>query len=86
MRCEPGSFRKSHDDTEVRRAIRHSRASLRQLAKRYGVSPKTVAKERKRSCLAGLLAGPDDEKSTVLSVAEEAIVVAFRRHTLLPRR
>jgi hypothetical protein len=28
--------------------------------------------------------GPKDSKSTVLSIAEEAIIVAFRRHTLLP--
>ena len=28
----------------VRRAIQHSQASLRALAKRYGVNPKTIAK------------------------------------------
>ena len=28
--------------------------------------------------------GPKDPKSTVLSIEEEAVVVAFRRHTLLP--
>jgi len=28
----------------IRRAIQHSEASLRQLAKRYGINPKTVAK------------------------------------------
>ena len=28
----------------VRRAIQHSQASLRTLAKRYGIDPKTVAK------------------------------------------
>jgi len=28
--------------------------------------------------------GPKDPRSTVLSEAEEAMVVAFRRHTLLP--
>jgi hypothetical protein len=28
--------------------------------------------------------GPKDARSAVLSIAEEAIVVAFRRHTLLP--
>ena len=30
----------------VRRAIQHSQESLRALAKRYGVNPKTVAKAR----------------------------------------
>jgi hypothetical protein len=28
--------------------------------------------------------GPKDAKSTVLTLDEEAIIVAFRRHTLLP--
>ena len=36
----------------VRRAIQHSRESLRSLAKRYGIDPKTVAKWRKRSSTA----------------------------------
>jgi transposase InsO family protein len=59
------------------RAIQHSQASLRALARRHGINPKTVAKWKKRT-------GPKDPRSTVLSVEEEAIVVAFRRHTLLP--
>src|SRR5258708_15017213 len=68
----------------VRRAIQHSQASLRQLAKRYGINPKTVAKWKKRPSVADLPTGPKDVKSTVLATEEEAIVVAFRRHTLLP--
>src|SRR6201998_3510147 len=68
----------------IRRAIQHSQESLRSLSKRYGISPKTVAKWRKRSSVADLKTGPKDAKSTVLSVEDEAIVVAFRRHTLLP--
>ena len=32
----------------VRRAIQHSQESLRALAKRYGINPKTVAKWKKR--------------------------------------
>jgi hypothetical protein len=28
--------------------------------------------------------GPKDPKSTVLSIEEEAVIVAFRKHTLLP--
>ena len=31
-----------------------------------------------------LSTGPKDANSTVLSAEEEAIIVAFRRHTLLP--
>jgi transposase InsO family protein len=68
----------------IRRAIQHSQASLRALAKRYGVNQKTVAKWRKRTSNADLPTGPREPRSTVLSLEEEAIVVAFRRHTLLP--
>src|SRR6202162_20325 len=68
----------------VRRAIQHSQASLRALARRYGINPKTVAKWKKRSSVTDLPTGPKAPKSTVLSIEEEAIVIAFRRHTLLP--
>ena len=54
------------------------------LARRYGINQKTVAKWKKRSSVADLPTGPREPKSTVLSVEDEAIVVAFRRHTLLP--
>ena len=36
----------------VRRAIQHGQASLRELARRYGVNPKTVAKWRRRTSVA----------------------------------
>jgi transposase InsO family protein len=68
----------------VRRAIQHSQASLRALARRYGINQKTVAKWKRRSSVADLPTGPKDPRSTVLSIEAEAIVVAFRRHTLLP--
>lgn len=68
----------------VRRAIQHSQASLRALAGRYGINQKTVAKWKKRSSAADLPTGPREPRSTVLSAEDEAIVVAFRRHTLLP--
>ena len=68
----------------VRRAIQHSQESLRALAKRYGINQKTVAKWKRRSSVSDLRTGPKQPKSTVLSVEDEAIVVAFRRHTLLP--
>jgi transposase InsO family protein len=68
----------------IRRAIHHSQESLRALAGRYGINPKTVAKWKKRSSTADLPTGPKEAKSTVLSIEEEAIAVAFRRHTLLP--
>src|SRR3954447_24601254 len=68
----------------VRRAIQHSQASLRTLASRFGINPKTAAKWKKRSSAADLPTGPRVAKSTSLSAEDEAIVVAFRRHTLLP--
>src|SRR6202795_605499 len=68
----------------IRRTIQHSQASLRALARRYGINPKTVAKWKKRGSVADLPTGPRRPKSTVLSIEEEAMVIAFRRHTLLP--
>jgi transposase InsO family protein len=68
----------------IRRAIHRSQASLRALSKRYGINQKTVAKWKARSSPTDLPTGPKKPKSTVLSVEEEAIIVAFRRHTLLP--
>src|SRR4249919_4082285 len=68
----------------VRRAIQHSQESLRALAKRYGVNAKTIAKWKSRSSVSDLPTGPKAPRSTVLTLDEEAIIVAFRRHTLLP--
>ena len=68
----------------VRRAIQHSQESLRALAGRYGINPKTVAKWKKRFSAADLPTGPKEPRSTVLSVEDEAVIVAFRKHTLLP--
>ena len=68
----------------VRRAIQHSQASLRTLAKRHGINQKTVAKWKRRTSTADLPTGPKVARSTVLSIEDEAVIVAFRRHTLLP--
>jgi len=68
----------------VRRAIQNSQASLRALAKHYGINQKTVAKWKKREAVSDLPTGPKTPKSTVLSIEDEAIIVAFRKHTLLP--
>src|SRR5436190_19110258 len=68
----------------IRRAIQHSQESLRTLAARYGINQKTVAKWKRRSSVSDLPTGPKAATSTVLSIEDEAVVVAFRRHTLLP--
>ena len=68
----------------VRRAIQNSQESLRVLAGRYGINPKTVAKCKRRQSVEDHKTGPKPPASTVLSKEEEAIIVAFRRHALLP--
>ena len=68
----------------IRRAIQHSQESMRALARRHGINSKTVAKWKKRDFTADRRTGPTVRKSTVLSVEQEAIIVAFRKHTLLP--
>jgi Integrase core domain len=68
----------------VRRAIQQSQESIAKLAKRDDLNPKTVAKWKKRSHVEEVPMGPKQPRSTVLSTEEEALIVAFRKHTLLP--
>src|ERR671913_1977359 len=68
----------------VRRAIQLRQESVRALARRFGVSPTTIQKWRKRETTADAKMGPKQVRSTVLTPGEEAVIVAFRRHTLLP--
>jgi len=68
---------------DPRRAIQNSQESLRALSKRYRINPKTVAKWKKRGSVADLSTGPKEPKSTSLSLEDEAIIVAFRKHTLV---
>ncbi len=68
----------------IRRAIQRSQESVRALARRHGISPTTVQKWRKRTSVADAGMGPKLPRSTVLTSEEEATIVAFRRHTLLP--
>lgn len=79
-----GSSRQRHDHA------RHpsSKSAIARFARdaepRIGINPKTVAKWRKRQTLEDLKTGPKEPRSTTLSEAEDAMVVAFRRHTFLP--
>lgn len=68
----------------VRAAIQRSQASIAELSRTYGLNPKTVAKWRKRDGVEDAPMGPKERRSTVLSKEEEALIIAFRRHTLLP--
>ena len=66
----------------VRRAIQHSQASLNALADQFGINPKTVAKWRSRQCAHDAPMGPKQSRSTVLTLEEDAAIVAFRKLTL----
>ncbi len=68
----------------VRAELQASQEGTRALAARYGLNPKTVAKWRGRTSTADAPMGPRQPRSTVLTEAEEAAVVEFRRRTLLP--
>src|SRR5919107_1174310 len=68
----------------VRAELQRSQEATGALAARYGLNPKTVAKWRRRATTADRPMGPSRPRSSVLTEAEEAIVVEFRRRTLLP--
>ena len=68
----------------IRRAIQRSEESVRALARHYAISPRTVQKWRKRTTVSDQPMGPLEPHSTVLSIEQEAMIVAFRRHSLLP--
>jgi transposase InsO family protein len=67
----------------IRRTIQNSEKSIAQLAEKLNINPKTVLKWKKRSFLHDAPMGPKQIHSSVLSKEEEALVVAFRKHTLL---
>ncbi len=68
----------------VRAAIQRSKATVAELSERYNINPKTVMKWKNRTSVEDRPMGPQNARSTVLSIEEEAICVAFRKHTLLP--
>src|ERR1700688_2957506 len=78
------SSRQRPHDAAVRAELQASKESARALAARYGLNAKTVRKWRRRTTTADAPMGPKVPKSSVLTAAEEAIVVAFRQKTLLP--
>ena len=68
----------------IRRDIQNSQESIKTLASKYSINPKTVAKWKNRDHVTDVSYGPKNPRSTVLTTQEEAIIVAFRKHTLLP--
>src|ERR1700746_2486679 len=68
----------------VRRAIQHSQESLRVLARRYGINPKTVAKWKRRRSVADMPTGPK-----VYGAVDRGGGDCYRlspAHTVAPRR
>ena len=66
----------------VRRAIQPARASIRALAERFGINPKSVVEWKKRSSASEARMGPKQPRPTLLSKEEEAVCVAFRKQAL----
>ena len=67
----------------IRAELKAAQAPARLLARQYGLNVKTVLKWRNRPETADAPMGPKP-KSTVLTAAEEAVIVEFRRRTPLP--
>ena len=68
----------------VRATIQRSTATIAELSEQYDLNPKTVMKWRGRTSVKDMPMGPGNPRSSVLTIAEEALCVAFRKHTLLP--
>ena len=68
----------------IRATTQRSQASNAELSRELGTNVKTVAKWRKRQTVEDKKTGPKEPSLTVLSKDEEAMIVVFRRHTLLP--
>lgn len=73
-----------HVSLSVRHAIRESDESIRALARRYNINPKTVVKWKRRTDTASLSPGPKARRSTTISLEEETLCVSFRAITSLP--
>jgi hypothetical protein len=67
----------------VRRAIQASEETNTVLARRYGVDRKTVAKWRARESTSDERMGPKNPRSSVLTLEDEVIILAYRWRTRL---
>ena len=65
----------------ISRKIRNSEESIAKAAIRFNVNPKMIIKWRKREDIKDLPMGLKKIKSTVLSEAEEKVMMAFRHLT-----
>ncbi|VVC42761.1 Hypothetical protein CINCED_3A003328 [Cinara cedri] len=69
---------------EVCRVIQNSKESIAKLAEHYNLNPKAIVKWKKRSFVIDAAIGPKHGKSKMSTQGEEAIIVTFRKHILLP--
>jgi hypothetical protein len=67
----------------VRRAIQASEETNIVLAKRHGVNRKTIAKWKAREFVSDERMGPKNPRSTLLTLEDEAIILAYRWRTRL---
>ena len=68
----------------IRKEIQASSRSIRDLAARYAINPKTVAKWKSRTSPDDLPMGPNRPRNRKLTAEEEGTCIGFRIHTLLP--
>ncbi len=68
----------------IRAELQRSQEKTSVLARQYGLSRTTITKWRTRTTTEDHPLGPRQPKSTVLSAAEEAVIVEFRRRTMPP--
>jgi hypothetical protein len=66
--------------------LQHSQESLRALARRHSINPKTVAKWRRHDSIADRRTWPTVPRSTVLSVEQEAVISREELLAVVPSR
>ena len=67
----------------IRKIIQESKETIAVLAERYHINPKTVIKWKHRKSVQDKKSGPPSASKS-LTKEQEAIAVAFRKHTKLP--
>lgn len=68
----------------IRREIQLCKESTAKAAEKFNVNPKTIIKWKKRDSVSDASMGPKVIKSSVLTEAEEQVIVKFRQTTQLP--
>jgi len=68
----------------MRQEIQRSPKGPKALAKQFGINPKTAAKWKQREFTNDKPMGPKIKRSTTLSAIEEALIITFRKYTLVP--